>query len=81
MSTDELTLDDFKVDKAGSPCKVGKILLQLSETERSAVEAALSGPMKMYPHTKIAAALSRRAEYVSDNVVRLHRSGTCACVR
>lgn len=78
---DELTLNDLTAEKTAEPCKVAKLVERLSEGERTVIETALTGSSKQYPHTKIAAALSKRAEYVSDSVVRRHRVGSCSCAR
>ena len=81
MAADELTIDDMRPKKKSEPCKVGKIIEILSETERQSVEKALAGSIKEFPHTKIAGALSQRIEYVSDSVVRKHRTKACSCER
>ena len=76
-----MTLADLEAGRKATPCKVGKILAELSEKERKTVDTALAGSMKTYPHTKIAAALSVRVEYVSAHVVRIHRTEKCSCQR
>ncbi len=81
MAVDELTLDDLTPSRVTGPCKVGKILAKLSDTERGMVETALAGPKEQYPHAKIATALSKRVWPVSDHAVSDHRSGACVCGR
>ena len=77
----ELTLDDLTAEKQAEPCKVAKLVERLSDSERTVIETALAESSKQYPHTKIAAALSKRVEYVSDTIVRRHRIGSCSCAR
>ncbi len=77
--SEPLVLADFTIVRPAKPCKIADILAKLGDEERALAETALAGTIKTYPHTQIAAALSRRVSPVSDNAVREHRIGRCSC--
>lgn len=63
-------------------CKVGRLLNELDEVSRNNVNVALAhDDVRRYPVARIAKALSKSVEYVSDGVVRLHKERRCMCFR
>lgn len=61
-------------------CKVGQIMLTLSETDQEILTAAIFDTAN-WPVKTLAKALSERGLQISDTPITSHRFKNCACFR
>lgn len=64
----------------GPQCSFVGLHTDLSKADRADLDAMMANEQR-YPATKIGEALRKRGLKVSDETVRRHRRGICACPR